>query len=507
MPHATVIGAGPVGQTTALLLADWGLDVTLLDRLDARHAVGSKSICQQRDVLDTWTRLGAGAITAEGVTWTTARTFHRDREIHSWSFAPTTGTPPFVNISQARTEAILDDLITANPRITQRWGHEATAIRQTHDNVTVQLADGTHLTTSYLVMCTGAHHSPLRDGLGITFEGTTHPDRFLIGDIAAQLPGRRHERHFHFDPAANPGRQILIHPCPGDTYRIDWQVPPSYQPGTDDLDTRIRAVIGDTPYTLLWNTVYRFHSRIASRFHTGRVLLAGDAAHLFAPFGARGLNSGIADAENAAWKIAAHAHGWAGDDILATYNTERHAAARENQDVVEATMAFLAPRTPDQHADRHTTLTRAATDPVHAATIDSGRFAEPYWYDHSALTTPATHRHVSGRPPKGHNPPPAPGTICPDAPLPGNTSLRRQLRGTFTLITHHDHPEFATLTGAPTRVVNLATIDPTGTLAEAIGIRDDETWLTRPDAHLAATLPGATHRDIAAALRRALAHP
>ena len=83
-----VLGAGPVGQTTALLLARWGVPTVVLDQRPARDAVGSKAICQQRDVLDIWAAVGAGEqIAAEGVTWTTARTFHRDAELFSYSFA------------------------------------------------------------------------------------------------------------------------------------------------------------------------------------------------------------------------------------------------------------------------------------------------------------------------------------------------------------------------------------------------------------------------------------
>ncbi|ADD43434.1 FAD-dependent monooxygenase [Stackebrandtia nassauensis] len=496
-----VIGAGPVGQTCALLLAHWGLAVTLLDQAPHREAVGSKSICQQRDVLDIWARLGAGAITRDGLTWTTARTFYRDREIHSWSFAPTTGTPPFVNISQSHTEAVLDALIDADPRITRRWAHEVTAITQPDpETVHIHLADGTRIAGGYALVCTGAQHR-LRDSLGIDFPGSTHPDRFLICDITADLPGRRHERHFHFDPAANPGRQILIHPCPNDTFRIDWQVPSSFDIAADDLDTRIRAVIGDTGYRISWNTVYRFHSRVATALHTGRVFLVGDAAHLFAPFGARGLNSGVADAENAAWKIAAHANGWAPEALLASYHTERHAAALENQHIVDTTMAFLAPGTPAQLQYRQTTLDKAAADPTLAAAIDSGRFAEPFWYTASPLTTPASHRAFTHRPPKGHTPPPAPGTICPDTNLPDGTPLRRHLRGHFTLIAHGPHPRFHALTDAPTRVIDLTRAPE---LARTLDIGPDEIWLTRPDAHLAGTIAGATHRDIADALRRAL---
>lgn len=124
------------------------------------------------------------------------------------------------------------------------------------------------------------------------FEGETHPDQFLICDLRVDRPDWVSERRFYFDPPWNPGRQVLIHACPDSTYRIDWQVPENYDLIEDErtggLDRRIRAVVGDSPYEIVWKSVYRFQSRSADRLQIGRVLLAGDVGHLVSPFGARG---------------------------------------------------------------------------------------------------------------------------------------------------------------------------------------------------------------------------
>lgn len=110
---------------------------------------------------------------------------------------------------------------------------------------------------------------------------------------------------------------------PASIFRIDWQVPADFDLATDvadgTLEGRIRAIIGDRPYEIVRTSVYRFHARCVDRMRVGRVLLAGDCAHLVAPFGARGLNSGVADAENAAWKLAFVLHGWAPDVLLDSY--------------------------------------------------------------------------------------------------------------------------------------------------------------------------------------------
>src|ERR1700754_1861776 len=203
MDPVAVIGNGPVGQTVALLLARWGVPVVVLDQRPARDLVGSKSICQQRDVLDVWDAVGAGArIAAEGVTWTTARTYHRGVELFSFTFDDPgrPAFPPFVNISQSRTEEILDECISQQPLIDVRWGRRIVGLEQDAAGVTLTCADGGEVRASYVVACPGARCEDLREQLGVSFEGHSFDDRFLICDIRADLPGWATERRFHFDP-------------------------------------------------------------------------------------------------------------------------------------------------------------------------------------------------------------------------------------------------------------------------------------------------------------------
>ena len=509
--QVAVVGAGPVGMTLAGRLAQMGVSVLLLEQHPRHTGEGSKALCMQRETLEIWARLGIGEKVAQrGVQWNVGRTYFRGRELFQVRLPSSSRDhfPPFVNINQTEVEEMLLARIAELPEVELRWGHRLVGIAQDPDGVTLRCetpAGEPSMRVAYLVGADGAH-SAVRHATGMSFPGRSFPDLFLICDIRAQLPFPR-ERRFFFDPPWNPGRQVLIHPQPDDTWRIDWQVPA----GTDvdaertsgGLDRRVRAVIGaTTDYELLWLTPYRFHQRLVERFRVGRVFLAGDAAHVVSPFGARGLNSGVADAENLAWKLSTVLGGRASDDLLESYHLERRAAALENLAVTDASMRFMVPRGHIRRWLRNLILRGSLRVPRLRRLVNSGRLAQPFTYSDSPIVI--ADERSPGLPQMG--------SVAPDAscttPGEGGVARLRELfgRGFVALLLTNQPREAAAAAVRASRLAwpapcEIVAVGPDGSLAGVAVLSDPEgeirraygggpsAFLIRPDGHIAARIP------------------
>jgi 2-polyprenyl-6-methoxyphenol hydroxylase-like FAD-dependent oxidoreductase len=402
-PLVGIVGAGPVGLVVAARLASFGIPSAVLEADPELVRQGSKACLIQGDVLEVLDKVGcADPIAAEGVTWNVAHTYVRDREIRRTVHPRPIGYGPFVNISQYRIEQTLLARVEADPLCQVWWSHRVVGLRQRPDHVvvTAETPQGRReYRFAYLVGCDGVH-SELRRLLGVEWTGYSHKDRFLITDIRAELPFAK-DRHFHYDPSFNPGRQLVIHPQPDNIWRIDWQLPPDAdieaERRSGEFDRRVRAVIGDIPYEVDWLSTYRFHQRVVDRFRVGRAFLAGDAAHALPPYGSRGMNSGIQDADNLAWKLAYVLRGLADERLLDTYHPERYAAARENLRVTEATIRFMVPPSLPRRLARAVVLRLSHPFRSMRRHVNSGRMAEPFVYTDSSIVDPQSRHPLMGR--------------------------------------------------------------------------------------------------------------
>lgn len=502
-----IVGAGPVGLTLAIDLALRGVASVVLDDNDM-VSVGSRAICWAKRTLEIFDRLGVGArMLAKGVTWKTGRVFHGDAPVYAFDLLPEDGHryPAFVNLQQYYVEDYLIDRARDFPGLIDlRFLNRVTGHRETGDGVVLEVetpAGAYALEARYLVACDGAA-SPTRGRMGLRWQGQAFEEQFLIADIEmaeSPFPGAGAERWFWFDPPFHDGKSALLHMQPDNIYRIDLQLPPGAdgraEATADRVIPRIRAITGDRPFRLDWVSVYRFRCIRLERFVHGRVIFCGDSAHVVSPFGARGGNGGVQDADNLGWKLAAVLAGDAGPALLDSYDAERGMAADEN--ILNSARAtnFMTPKTPIEALFRAEVLRLARTQPFAQRLLNSGRLSVPCVLSGSVLVTP------------GDAPLP-PGSPACDAPVSGGWLLDHVQRGDVVLmgvgLDLPDVPGVRRLgvgAGAGYPVVT----DDAGLVAARYGA--GLAYLFRPDGHVAAVFRDPTPAVVRAACARALGDP
>jgi 3-(3-hydroxy-phenyl)propionate hydroxylase len=350
-----VVGAGPVGYCAALGLARQGVPVVLLEADDG-VCFGSRAICISRRSLEILERLGAAqGFLKTGLPWTGGRSFYREQEVLHFTMPQDANQklPPMVNLAQYHIEQFLLDAAEARPGlIDMRWQTRVTAVDAHDDGVRLRLSTplGDYaLDADWLVAADGGR-STVRDALGLQLQGTSYEGRYVIVDIALDS-ARPTERLAYFDPPCNPGSTVLVHKQPDKVWRIDYQLRDGEDPDEavkpENVMPRVESLLqmmGERgAWSPIWITIYKANALTLERYRHGRVLLAGDAAHLVPIFGVRGANSGIDDADNLAWKLAFVVNGLASLRLLDSYSHERVAAAHENLSHGTKSTEFMAP--------------------------------------------------------------------------------------------------------------------------------------------------------------------
>ncbi|WP_299025084.1 FAD-dependent oxidoreductase [uncultured Sulfitobacter sp.] len=505
-----IVGGGPIGLALALDLGQKGTPALVLDDHDGA-GLGSKAICFAKRTLDIASRLGAGQqMVDKGVVWNVGKVFHDDHKIFDFNLQPEAGhrNPAFINLQQPYFEKYLVDAINSakadGAPIEIRGRNCVTALENhgRYSTLTVETPDGPYqIEADYLIACDGAR-SPLRDMMGLSFDGRVFEDNFLIADVhmKADFPT---ERWFWFEPPfKDSGQSALLHKQPDDIWRIDFQLGWDIDREKELDPARIRARVdamlssqaGHVPeYELEWTSIYTFQCRRMEKFRHGNVIFAGDSAHQVSPFGARGANSGVQDADNLAWKLDLVLKGLADDSLLDTYAHEREHGADEN--ILNSSRAtdFMTPKSEVSKTFRNAVLDLANKHAFARPLVNSGRLSVPCNY----AGFPLFAQDMLEGPDEAR-----PGMTCPDAPH-GDGFLLDHLGGGFTLLAIGCSAKAVQAHGLTAQVVEIT--KPSDALkARYLGTKACAVYLIRPDQHVVARWPEFDPQAVSAALNIAI---
>ncbi|WP_034262766.1 rifampin monooxygenase [Actinospica robiniae] len=340
-----VVGGGPTGMMLAGELRLHGVDVLVLER-DAEpsplvRSLGlharSIEIMDQRGLLERFLAHGQ-------------RYPERPRGFagidKDWPAGVDTAHGYILGLPQPVTDRLLAEH-AAELGAEIRRGHEVTGITPEEDAVTVELADGTRLQAQWLVGCDGGR-SLVRRQLGVEFPGEAARTEWLLGEMEVTTPAeelaavseevRKTHKGFGIGPAGNGLYRAVV---PAATVSEDRTTPPTLE----EFRTQLQAYAGTDfgAHSVRWLSRFTDATRLAEHYRSGRVFLAGDAAHVHPPLGGQGLNLGIQDAFNLGWKLAAAVKGWAPEGLLDTYHAERHPVADDVLTLTRAQSELISP--------------------------------------------------------------------------------------------------------------------------------------------------------------------
>jgi len=399
-----IVGGGLAGLTMACALARYGIRAVLLDEDNTVGAKGasSRGICYTQKSLEIFERLGVyGQIAAKGVQWSVGRTFAGEDEVYSFDLRQQSGynlstQPPFINIQQFYIEAFLVERIRELGHVELRWRNRVIGFEQNNECATLAIttpAGDYRMRADHVIDATGSH-SPFRDWAGASVTAKKGADRWCIADVRfGERRPNATERHTWVEAPFNENRAVWQHPMGDEVWRIDYQMTPDSDPEyvsrEDVVRERLTRHFGkDCDIEIVWVGPYAYRSECIDRMRYGRVFFMGDAAKVVSPFGARGGNTGVSDADNLAWKLAAVMKGRAGPALLDSYHEERHEAAQQNVRVATRTARFLRPADGVERVFRDAAIGLARQYVFARQLVNTGRMAIANPYTRSSACEP-----------------------------------------------------------------------------------------------------------------------
>lgn len=433
-----IVGAGPVGMFAALTLARFGVPTVLFDNKNTFND-GSRAICLQRSSYHALERVGAVAPFIEkALGWTTGRTFYRGQKILEFQMPHTDSEKylPMYNIQQQYIEQFLCNAVDACDLIETRWCSEVVGISDSISGtrLTINDTNGRYKCDVEWVLAADGARSSVRTIRGKRLNGKNFPGRYVIADVQMDHNYPTIRRAL-FDSKSNPDKTILIHRQPDNLWRIDYQLPEGQAEEEAIREANIREnvarILVDIGYKgdweLEWWSIYSANTLALDDYRDERVIFIGDSAHIVPIFGVRGLNNGLADAENAGWKLARVLNGLSDESLLDSYTPERRGATLDIFENASKSARFMTPPTKGWTLMRDAALS-LSLDHQWAGEFANPRQMEPFIYSEGGAV-------LSNLPSTGSV---IIGAILPNERLSENTHLSDLLGNSFTLLVLDD---------------------------------------------------------------------
>ncbi|MGV0794307.1 bifunctional 3-(3-hydroxy-phenyl)propionate/3-hydroxycinnamic acid hydroxylase [Mycolicibacterium sp. XJ1819] len=386
-----IVGAGPSGLTLANILGLQGVSTLVADERDSLIDY-PRGVGLDDEALRTFQSIGlVEHILPHTVPNQILRFFDAKRQLLAEMAPPDArfGWPKRNGFVQPMVDAELRRGLDRFAHVEVRWKHRMQNCTETADSVTVEFADGQHpVRARYVVGCDGGR-SATRRLMGVSFDGTTSSTRWLVVDVANDPLG-----HPNSEVGADPERPYVSISIAHGIRRFEFLIHPdeSDEMAADPVFVR-RMLAQRVPYPervdIIRHRVYTHHSRIASSFRKGRLMLAGDAAHLMPVWQGQGYNSGIRDAGNLGWKLAAVVTGQAEDSLLDTYDVERRKHARAMIDLSTLVGRVISPTNRRVAALRDRLIHAASVVPTLKRYVLEMRFKPMPRYQQGAVVHPA----------------------------------------------------------------------------------------------------------------------